>query len=156
MRNERVRFISVYNSAISAVLRFILVNLLLFTLFFQIRQGDMPNFPLFALSLFAILELFVKFGIGNIPPFVKVSQNPKNIYDSFTKEALESFLFKENSKAFLSYILKFPQAEFILQKAVIDKKELGQTNLNSSSLAEKALEIAKKLNGDFVTTGDLL
>ena len=116
----------------------------------------MPNFPLFALSLFAILELFVKFGIGNIPPFVKVSQNPKNIYDSFTKEALESFLFKENSKAFLSYILKFPQAEFILQKAVIDKKELIQTNLNSSSLAEKALEIAKKLNGDFVTTGDLL
>jgi ATP-dependent Clp protease ATP-binding subunit ClpC len=156
MHKENIRIILFYSSPLALLTRFILVNLLLVLLFFQIIEGNFPHISLFLMSIFLIIEIFMKYGIGRIIPLAEISQKPQNKYDSFTKQALESVLYKKNSVQFLKYVLKFPQSQFIIHKSAIDKKEVNNSNLSLEDLASKAFDICINLKGKYVTTGDLM
>ena len=156
MRNQKVKFTLIFNSLIPFVLRIILFNLLLIWLFYDIFSHRFPQFPLFFLSVFLILEIFVKYEIERIAPSVTIDKNPKDLLDSFTKPALLVLLYKKKPSDFLKHILMLPSSKFILQKAVIDKKAVLASEVDENELIKKAYEIAKRLNGKFVTTSDLL
>jgi hypothetical protein len=156
MKFEQIKIILFNNSASASLLKLIFVNLLLIIGFIEIISGKMPNIALFLLSFFLISEIFIRYGIGKIEPFANVKENSKDKYNSFTKNALLSVLFKKSTKEFIKYITKFPQTKFILEKAVITKKELTIKDISLADLSNKAFEVCLKLNGKYVTTGDLL
>lgn len=156
MREGKVKITLFYRSLIANLIKFAFINLIIILCLIQLRLGQFPNIPLFLLSIGLIIDIFIRYGIGNIAPSVKVSENTQEKHDSFTKEALESVLFKKNVGEFIDFITKFPQAKFILQKAVITEKEIPRREVSMPDLSNQAFEIAKTLNGKFVTTGDLL
>lgn len=156
MREGKVKITLFYNSLLANLIKFAFLNLIIILSFVQIRLGQFPNIPLFLLSIGLVADTFIRYGLGNITPSVKVSENNQDKYDSFTKEALESVLFKKNSGEFIDFITKFPQVKFILQKAVITEKEIPRKEISLPDLSTQAFEIAKSLGGKFVTTGDLL
>ncbi len=156
MVNEKIRIILFYGSIPAALLKFFLFNGFLILTFYQLAIGIFPRIPFFLLSISLIIHIFIKYELEKINPVAKVLENTADVYNSFTKEALESFLFKKNAKDFIKFVLKFPQAKFIIQKAVIGVKDITNASVNPNELADKAFKIAKKLNGQYVTTGDLL
>ncbi len=156
MRKEKVRVTLFYGSMPATLLKFLLFNGVLVLTFYQLAIGIFPRITLFLLSISLIIHIFIKYELEKINPVAKVLGNTADVYRSFTKEALESFLFKKNAKDFIKFVLKFPQAKFIIQKAVIGVKDITNASINPNELADKAFEIAKKLNGQYVTTGDLL
>ncbi len=156
MRNERIRISLFYNSTLALLIRITVINCLLVLVFYQLLTGSLPKLASFILSWVLIIEIFIKFGLEKISPLFEIPKNSGNELDSFTKKALESILFKKNNAAFLNFILKLPQSKFFVQKAVIDTSEIVDSNLSHEELSKKAYEIAKKLNGKFVTSTDLI
>lgn len=135
---------------------FVLLSGLSILTFYQLLLGSFPKIPIFLISELIIIEIFIKLGIGKISPNLSISQNFENVYDSFTKQATLSILFKKNTHQFISFLTKFPSSKFFLEKAVISRKEVFSVNVSKELLSKKAFEIAKRLNGNFVTTSDLL
>jgi len=156
MKLERVRIILIFNSIVFLVVRVVLINLLLISLAIFAVSGISFKVPLFLLSIILIIEVFIRFGIGQISPSISVLENNADKYESFTKQALESVLYKKNTQEFLNYVLKFSQAEFILKKSAIEKKELINKEISLADLSNSAFEIAKKQKGKYVTTADLI
>lgn len=156
MRIEKIRINLSYNSLISFLLRFLLLNALLVVFFYQLFTGNFLKPVLSAISLLVILELFIKFSVEKITPLVSISKNQTDIFDSFTKQALESVFFKKNSSHFLKHLLTFPQVKFFLQKTVLDKKDLQGVAITPEVISKEAFRIAKAAHGKFVTTTDIL
>jgi ATP-dependent Clp protease ATP-binding subunit ClpA len=158
MKQEQIRITLIYNSISFLLIRIAIVNLLLITTAIFAAAGIFPKIPLFFLSIFLIIEIYIHFGIGKIKPSINVNENTGNAgkYESFTKEALFSILFKNNTQEFLNYVFKFPQARFILNKSAIDKKELVNKDVSLTDLANYAFELSRKQKGKYVTTADLL
>jgi ATP-dependent Clp protease ATP-binding subunit ClpA len=156
MREGKVKVTLFYKSLAANLLKFAFINLIVITVFIEIRLGHFPKIPLFLLSLGLIVDTFIRYSLGNISPSIKTAENNGDKYDSFTKEALESVLFKKNTKDFLVYLNKFSQVKFILQKSVITEKEIFVKEMSLPDLSNKAFEISKNLGGKYVTTGDLI
>jgi len=156
MRERKVKVILIYNSLVANLFKFVFINLVLIFCFVELRLGQIPKISLFLLSISLVMDTFIRYGIGNISPSVKSAENTQDKYDSFTKEAIQSVISKKNIEEFIDFVTKSKQAKFILQKAVISKKEIPKKEINISDLANNAFEISKKLNGKYVTTGDLL
>jgi len=156
MMKEKVKITLIYNSVVLFLIRLTILNALIILAFFHLRAGEVPKIPLFILSIFIMIEIFIRYGVGKISPRILVAENNGDKYDSFTKEALESVLYKSNAASFISTVIKYPQAKFILQKSVISKKEIQLKNVNLAEVVNEAFEIARKSKGKYVTTGDLL
>lgn len=156
MRNEKIRISLINNSAISLLLQALIINGLLLWIFYEVLMSKIPKIGLFSLSFFLIIEIFIKFSLEKVTPTEEVSKNSGDLLNSFTKKALETVLFKKDNSAFLNYLLKFPESKFFLQKAVITQDEINDSNLSHDDVSRKAFEIAKKLNGKFVTISDLI
>lgn len=156
MKQEKIRINLFYNSLVVNLIKLVFINLVLFVGFIQIINGDIPRISIFLISIFLIIDTFIRYGIGNIAPEIKLSENSKDKFDSFTKQALESVLLKKNSKEFLDYVSKFSEAKFVLEKAVINRKELPAKDISLADLSNKAFEVSQKINGKYVTTGDLI
>ena len=142
-RQEKIRISLIYNSAIFIILRGLVLALIILFGLYQMSVGALPKIPLSLLSFFAIFEIFIKFEIQKIKPVSEISQNTHDITDSFTKQALESVLYKNSTKEFINYIQRFPQTKFFLEKAVIAKKELGSEGVSSSELSKKHMRLHK-------------
>lgn len=156
MKQNQIKVILLYNSKIFNIFKIsLLIFLISLTLLF-LYNGQFSKIPLFILSISLIIDTFIIYGIGKISPSKKVNENPKEIIESFTKESLQSILFKKNIYEFLDYITHFPQANFILEKAVIFRKEIPVKDINFKEIEEKAFDLALKQNGKYVTTGDLI
>lgn len=155
MINEKIRISLIYDSIPVLTLRFFAINGFLILIFYQLAVGSFPKVPLFFLSLILIIHIFIKYELERIFPLVSVSENPGNPADSFTKEALKATFLKTITPAVLKSLLKLPQVKFFLEKAAIDGKNLKMIDTPKTDLINKALEIAKKVNGKYITTTDL-
>ncbi|MBI4098121.1 MAG: ATP-dependent Clp protease ATP-binding subunit [Candidatus Levybacteria bacterium] len=155
MTNEKVRIALIYNLIPLTIIKFLLFNGLLILTFYQLAIGVFPKIPLFLLSVASIIHIFIKYELEKILSQKALSQNPDDILDSFTKEALMATLLKSSTKSQISYLLKFTQTKFFLEKAAIDGKNLKMIDIPKADLINKALEIAKKVNGKYLTTADL-
>lgn len=153
--NEKLRLTIFYNSSLSLLIRIVFINALLLYFFYNLFLGTYIRWPIFSVSLFIIIEIFIRFSLEKIEPISSVGENPKLILDAFTKQALETIFFKKNTKEFLKFIFKFPQIKFFLQKLAIEKKDVQVFPVTPEDLARSAFEIAKKSNGKYVTTSDI-
>ncbi len=156
MREGKVKVTLFYNSLVANILKIVFLNLIIILIFIQLRLGQFPNIPFFILSIGIIVDTFIRYGIGNISPKIRVSENNGDKFDSFTKEALESIISKKNSGEFIDFLVKFSQVKFILQKSVINPKEIARKEMKFEEISNKAFEIGKNLGGKFVTSGDLI
>ncbi len=107
------------------------------------------------MSFLLILEIFVRFSLGRINPLATISETHVNIFDSFTKQALECVFYKKNTSHFLKFILQFPQTKFFIQKAAIELNEILTISLSPEELSNKAFEIAKRQNAKYVVVSDI-
>lgn len=113
--------------------------------------------PLFFLSLFFISEVVYRFKVLKSTPKVTVAQNTgKDIYSSFSLQALDSFFFAHDIKGIVKNLLKTNSVRFVLYKANITPGELIFTEVSKDQIAQKAMDLVKNLNGRFITRMDLL
>lgn len=162
MINEKIRITLLYNSIFVTLIKLFLINGFLIWIFYQLAIGVFPKIPFFLLSIGLIIHIFIKYELEKILPQKALSQNPadlpaggQGVLDSFTKEALMATLLKNSTMSQISYLLKFTQTKFFLEKAAIDGKNLKMIDISKTDLINKALEIAKKVNGKYITTTDL-
>ena len=156
MRKEKIRISLIYDLTIFVLLRLAAVNLLLIWIFYQLAAGSFSKFPIFLLSIGIILHIFIKYELEKIRPAMTISENPSDLFHSFTKQALASVLFKKGTESTLNFLFSFAQVGFFLEKAAIDKKNIKILSIPQPDLINKALEIAKRLNGKYITSIDLL
>lgn len=154
--NEKIRITLIYDSIFLTVFRFALINALLIWTFYQLAGGAFPKISLFFLSITLISHIFIKYELERVLPSTTISENSTDILNSFTKEALMAVLFKKDTKATFDFLFKLTQTKFFLQKAAIDKKDIKILSIAQPELFIKALEIARKINGKYVTSTDLL
>lgn len=157
MRESQAKILLFYNSLPIIIIRIVILNLLIIFGFLAIQSGAFPaSILFFFISYLIIFEIFIKYGVGDIKPTIEVSQNNGDKLESFTKEALLGISGKGNTESFINYILKFPQAKFILDKSAINKKDLSIKEVNVTDLINSSFELAKQQNGKYVTSGDLM
>jgi len=156
MRDEKVKIGLFYHSIPVFITRVAIINLLIFLSLLLYISGNSPNFFLFLLSVFIIIEVFVKFSLEVVRPSASLNDNPQDIFDAFTKEALIAVFKKDNTPAFLTAVNKLKQTKFLLDKAVISEKEITALDVPTNELADKAAEITRRLKGKYITSTDLL
>ena len=80
----------------------------------------------------------------------------KNIYDSFTLEALGILISSSNTSSLIKTLVRKKAVQFILTKANIKRSEISLINdISIKELAKKAFDLAKDSKGKAVTTTDL-
>lgn len=156
MRNQKLRFILIYNSIPVLVIRVLLINVLIFIFFYNLFLGNFLGWVLALISLFIIFEVFFKFNLEKIEPFIEVSNNKSDIFESFTKSALQSIFYKKNTEDFLRFILNQSQSDFFLKKAVIEKEAIKISPVTPEALSKKAFEIARISDNKFVSISEIL
>ncbi|KKQ75558.1 MAG: ATPase AAA-2 domain protein [Candidatus Woesebacteria bacterium GW2011_GWB1_38_5b] len=156
MRDVKIRIMLFYHSIPVFIVRVAVINVLILLSLFMYISGNSPNFFLFLLSVFIIIEVFVKFSLEVVRPSASLNDNPQDIFDAFTKEALIAVFKKDNTPAFLTAVNKLKQTKFLLDKAVISENEIVSLDVPTKELTDKAAEIAKKLKGKYITSTDLL
>ncbi len=109
---------------------------------------------LFILSLFFINEVFISFSLSRKMPLYKISEE-KDTLHSITLEAMETLL-PSSTKVSLTRLLKYPQIEFLLGKAIIQKEEIPLTDIDKNVLLAEARKHAETVKGAYVTTIDLV
>lgn len=147
-----------YSSRIIKLVRFLILFLLSFAItnqFLTIPQKlDNFKFPLFFLCLFLIIEIFFQRKIYRKFPKVKVSKNNKDIFESFTLEAIA--LCMDHESEIIERLKKGKVGRFMLSKMDIKKEDLRKEKIEKDKLAKTSFELVKKINGNFVTEADVL
>lgn len=130
---------------------------LLFLIIYLVEQHISPKIPLFLFNIFVMMEVFFHYKVSKAVPNVLVSKNNgKDIYDSFTREALSDFVIQKKTTVVIKNLFQYPQIKLILQKANIAQKELVLIEMPIDVLAHSAFDTAKAFKGKFVTTTDVL
>lgn len=155
MINGRISITLIYSSLISTVIRFVSVNGLLIWIIYEFISGNFPKVPLFLISIILVVHIFIRYELENIFPKNSIFENPTDILDSFTKEALMVALFKNDTKSIINFLIKRSQIKFFLEKTAINIENFKIIDLPKHELFEKALEVARFQNAKYVTSVDL-
>lgn len=158
---EYIKIYYLYRTALIKTIRILLLFFLLLLIFLQFQNElfilDNLRMPIFFLSIFLMIEIFFRFKIANISPATTISLNSEeNISESFTRPLLYLFIVKQDSKSLLKNLIRFKQVKFILEKADISEKELTFVDFPKKEMIRYTLEVAKSINGKFVTTMDFI
>jgi len=160
MDNNVKMFVKIYHwyrSALLRTIRLIAFSLLLFLIFYQVSQGYLSPFVQFFFNLFIISEVFFHYKISKYTPKIDiVKNNGKDIYLSFTMQALYGFVNYPKTVLMIKLLLSYPQTKSFLNKINISQKELQIIDIDKKTLSQKALDVASSLNGKFVTSVDVL
>ncbi len=114
-----------------------------------------PNFPLFLISLYLILEAFLFFKIGKMMPTITVNKNDgKNILESLTIRCLGIWSHKDINRI-LKGLLKTKSVNFILEKINALPSEIKKFDISREEILKEAFEIAKDINVKYITTSDI-
>lgn len=151
---------AIYQSKYVRFIRFVVLILLLFLCLYPLLTDELHSivgikYPLFLYLLFFMIEVFFEQKIRKIMPSVFISsQSGKNILDSFTLEAGSVFVEKGVISG-VKKLLHSQSVQFILQRGAFLKKEILLVEVPLEKLFEEAFNIAKELNGRFVTAADI-
>ena len=144
-----------YNSIFSEILRVALFLLLVSLVLIGIVYKIYPNLFITVFCFFLIFEIYFSQKINKLMPKTQVRENSGDIFDSFSLEALAIFETQKNPQHLLKHLMHLRQVKFILSKADVQEKEVPILDFDRNQLANEAFNIAKKLNGKYVTTMDL-
>jgi ATP-dependent Clp protease ATP-binding subunit ClpC len=147
-----------YSSRIIKLIRFLIFFLLIIAISNQFliipQKLDNLRFPLFFFFLFLILEIFFQRKIYRKFPKIRISQNNKNIFESFTLEAIVLCL--DHESEIIERLKKGKVGKFMVSKMDLKREDLKKEKLEKNKLAKTAFELVKKINGNFVTEADVL
>ena len=157
---QYAKLYSLYNRLSAKLLRIIisgwLIVLIYLSLSFNFSLTTASKIPIFFVSIFLMQEIFFHFKIARIlPPLLVKDNDTRNVYDSFTIEALSVFVNSPGTKDIIKTLLKKPQVEFILQKGNFLEKDITLIDIPKESLANLAFENCKNMNSKYVTTMDI-
>lgn len=161
-----------YRSALMRTVRLFVFSLFLFLILLQLSNGADVRLPQFIFNLFVMIEIFFHFKISRITPAVPVEKNEpsassqtatsgragqveKDIFQSFTMQALYPFIVETNTEEIIKKIIKHPQIRVVMQKADITHKDLSFTGLDKEILAKSAFETARTFRAKYVSTLDV-
>lgn len=103
-----------------------------------------------------MLEVFFHFKIARLPPPISVKENDgRNIYDSFTLEALSIFITSQNLRRLIETLLHKKEVRFILEKADFKREEVLLLEITKDQLASYAFNLVQTIKGTAVTTMDI-
>ncbi|MBI2074920.1 MAG: ATP-dependent Clp protease ATP-binding subunit [Candidatus Levybacteria bacterium] len=151
---------AIYRKTFFRVIRFFVFITLFILVIFQAESSAFlsSSFKVSAsyFLLFLMWEIFFRFKIGRLMPTTTVDKNEgKDIYSSFTLQALDVFFRFEKVDSIIKAFLSKKVIKFMLKKAVIEKKDFPLISLKKDDLARKAFEIAQKNSSKYVTMADL-
>lgn len=148
-------FYYLYDSLIAKALRVIIYLFLFVLLVYFAVYKITPNFSITLFSLFLFLEIFFTYKISRLTPLKTVAEDSENPIDSFTLHALSIFQSQKSSEIIIKRLLKLPQVNFMVEKADSFSKDIMQVEADTKLISQKAKELAKELNGKYITTMDL-
>jgi ATP-dependent Clp protease ATP-binding subunit ClpC len=119
-----------------------------------ILSNIVPNLFLLVLLLLLLFEIFFRYKIAKLMPKLKVSQNTNDPLDSFSLDLLGIFMSHSDLSRIVMGLIKLPQVQFIIAKADINDEEVVLIDSDKMLLARSAFNLAKELNGTYVTTMD--
>lgn len=152
-----VRLYFWYRTALVRSLRLLAFVLLLFIIFYSLGINMSPTLPQFLFNLLVIFEVFFHYHVCRIMPPLTVDKNKsKDLYESFTREAVSGFITESTTPAIMKKIVHYPAIKQFLQKADITPEEMIFTDIPKQMLIESAFDTAKTFKGKYVTTVDLL
>ena len=157
---EYARIYSIYNRLTSRLLRIVILGWLLVLIYlslsFNFSLTTASKTPIFFLSIFLMWEIFFHFKIARIlPPFLAKDNDGKNIYNSFTLEALSIFIKSSSAIDIIKILLRKSQVKFILQKVDLLENNISLIEISKESLANLAFKNCKDMKGKYVTTMDI-
>lgn len=157
-----IKFVGIYNFYKNAFVRAvrIFIFVVLLWLVYKNSASFLSSYELrlaiFGLSAFLMFEVFFYFKIARASPSLLLKDNDgKNIYDSFMLDALGIFISSYSAADLAKKLLNKPEIKFVLQKADIVSHEVSFHEILEDSLASYAFEIAKQINGKYVTAIDI-
>ncbi len=144
-----------YKSVFAVVIRVLFFLSIGAFFFLQLHQGMFPKIPLFFLSGFLIIEVFYRFKVIRAKPIMKVTDNTKNLYLSFTFQALDCFFFAANSVMVIKNMLNDKSINYIMRRSGLHIKDIIAVNIPKQTLAHQAFMTVKAVGGSYVTRMDL-
>ncbi len=144
-----------YNSVTFRIIRIFIFLFLLTPVVFGLVLRIYPNIFIIPFSLFLMLEVFFTQKVVKLLPQKEVSENTGDFLDSFSLDALSILAANKNSSHFIKELLNLNQVVFMVYKMDTDPNEIQVLDFNREELVKKAFEIAKQVNGRYVTTMDL-
>jgi ATP-dependent Clp protease ATP-binding subunit ClpC len=136
--------------------RYLLLSLLLVVIGYQLSQHGPTNIPIFLLNMLVIMEVYFHYKVSKVVPSLPVEKNNgKDIFQSFTRQALYGFVTENKTSKIMKNLLRHPQIDLILEKADILHKDLVMQDLDKNLLAQSAFDVARTFRGKFVTTIDV-
>lgn len=136
------RLSNFYSSSPLIAIRLGILVFLVFLITSFVNVDMSVKIPLVLLSLFLIIEIFIRFKINKTKPD-KISF------------AVAKLLVGQDSKQLIEKLAKTAIIKFFLRKCNIDAKEIVSVNIDSEKLLTKAKEIIGQENLVFVATIDL-
>jgi ATP-dependent Clp protease ATP-binding subunit ClpC len=101
-------------------------------------------------------ETMYRFKITKTQPRVQVQKEAvEYVYESFTLQALDAFLFAKHAHAIVQSLIRKKTVQFIMHKANISAQDIQEFPITREELAQKAYQITSELDGKFVTSMDL-
>ncbi len=144
-----------YDKTLIKIIRFSVVVLLFLFSVFLFLSNTYPNFPLFVLFIYLMLETFFIYKVCRLLPQNTVISETKDSDDVITIEALAILNSKQTTKDLITALIRLPQVKFIVAKADANEKDIKISEINKQSMTDKALELTKKIGGKYITTMDL-
>ena len=143
-----------YTQPIVKTFRVIGMVVLTLGILFTYQHLPQAKFVLFILSLFLMNEIFIIFSIARKIPTKKVHESSATPTESFTLEATESML-APSVQTTITRLIGFPQIQFFLEKAGISFADIQYVEVDKKTFLSESLNMAKTMNGIYVTTIDL-
>jgi len=145
-----------YKHPVTFLVRVCFLIFVLFLIAGGFYTHTVPKGPLFFFSLFLMTEVVFRFKVLRTSPKVTVEQNSgRDLYESFTFQALDVFLFSQNAKGIIQELTKKSHVRFMMQKANISRDEIPIVMVTKDILAQKAFTLVKDVGGEYVTQLDL-
>ncbi|MCL4354933.1 AAA family ATPase [Patescibacteria group bacterium] len=144
-----------YNHFLTKLIRFLLLIVLIaiFLNSFLIIPQNIGNFrlPLFMLGIFVLFELFFRFKICRINPYIKVKDNKNELLESFTLKSWQLYFESFN----LESLTKDKSVRFFLEKSEIEKKELKNILIPKEEIVKSAFNFAVRMHASYVLPVDI-
>ncbi len=145
-----------YTRAITRTIRLFVFSILALFVYQGVESAGISKIVVFLFNVFVMNEVFFRYKIGRIMPEMKLeNNNGKDIYKSFTLQAMSPFVTEGNLEGVISKILEKPKIKKIMQKINLTEEELVFPEIDKQTLAKSAYDAAVTFGAKYVTTVDV-
>lgn len=146
-----------FQSAFMRMIRILSLFFISIWLYTGIVTKDEIYLPIFFLSVFLQVEIFLRYKVSRVLPKVKLKDNEgKNFLLSCTNQVLGKIISNDKPVKVINAFIRTSQGEFLLQRIPIIKKEIPSHEVSLQELLENAALVSKSTGGKYITTMDMV